>query len=170
MRIKKFRHQVFQPVPSSISNKCDSASNLISSDKKEHTKCRNKFWISQQPLEKIIFSAPLIISQKTSNKSESEQQGLSECHTVLRYLHTSPGTEARKIRTHFDTGLALEPPANPKDASISIISLGSWRLNVTMPAGSYDSGILRKWSVLQELGEIKAGADLARPPTWEWHH
>lgn len=28
MRINKFRHQVFQPVPSSISNKCDSTSNL----------------------------------------------------------------------------------------------------------------------------------------------
>lgn len=146
MRIKKFRHQVFQPVPSSISNKCDSTSNLISSNKKEHTNCRNKFWISQQPLEKIIFSAPHIISQKTSDKSESEQHGLSECHTVLRYLHTSPETEARKIRTHFDTGLALEPPANPKDASKASSPLGAstsmWQCQqVLMTVGYWGSEV-----------------------------
>lgn len=34
MRIKKFRHQVFQPVPSSISNKCDNTPILSFSNKK----------------------------------------------------------------------------------------------------------------------------------------
>lgn len=45
MRIKKFRHQVFQPFPYSISNKCDSRPNLIFSNEKEYNtqNCKNKF-------------------------------------------------------------------------------------------------------------------------------
>lgn len=38
--------------------------------------------------------------------------------------------------------MSSEPPAKPKDASTNIISLGSWHLNVTVLAGSYNSGIL----------------------------
>lgn len=63
--------------------------------KRNTQNCRNKFWISQQPLEKTISSALQITPQKTSNKSESEHHGLSEGPAVLRYLHTSPETQGR---------------------------------------------------------------------------
>lgn len=165
MRIKKFRHQAFQPFPSSISNKRDSCPNLIFSNKKEYNtqNCKNILNFTATTWEILLFSTQFITPQKASNKSESEQLGLSEGHAVVRYLHRSPETKARKIRAHFDTSVTSEPPGNPTSRSITAGAaetpsplvagaLMSQCHQVLMTAGDSGSG----WAV--STGESRSGS------------
>lgn len=118
MGIKKFRHQVFQPFPSSTTNITAILIWFLVKKKKEYNtqNWKTKFWISQQSLEKLLFSTQFISPQKASNKSESKQPGLPEGRAVVSYLRRPSATEARKIGAHFNTRSTSEPAANPKAA------------------------------------------------------
>lgn len=121
MRIKKFRHQVFQLFPSSVSNVTATLTwFLLIKRNTTHKVAKINSEFPATTWETLLFSTQFITPQKASNKSESEQRGLSEGHAAVRCLYRSPQTEARKITTDFDTSLTWEPPANPKAASRSV--------------------------------------------------
>lgn len=155
MRIKKFRHQLFQPAPSSIANQCDNTPNPILVIKKRIRKIAE----INSEFHSSHFRKSSLQHSKSHLKKYQQQVRKCAAWVFWRSCHASPKTEARKVRTHFDTGLTVssEPPANPKDASTNIISLWGWHLNVTVPAGSYNSGILRKWAARAEGNQNWSG-------------
>lgn len=166
MRINKFRNRVFQPVPTSISNKCDSTPHLSFSNKRNIQNCRNKFWISQQPLEKIISSALQSTPQKTSNKVSSmgflkvlQSWGISTQHQKQKQGRSGLTLTQAWHQSHQPTQKMPVQTSPPLGAGTSM-----WQCQEVLRMVGY-------WgSELQEQGKIKTEAGLARPPIWEWHH